>query len=70
MTSEARIAARMAIQAQLAESTLAKSDETRRAFASNAVSFSPRLFGLDRASPRRPGIAGDFAVRRHSDRRL
>jgi hypothetical protein len=33
----------MAIQVQLAESTLAKSDETRRAFASNAGEFFAAL---------------------------
>jgi hypothetical protein len=70
MTSEARLAARVAIQAQLAESTRRSRAKLAAHLRRMQVSFLPRLFGLDRAPPRRPGGAADFAVQRNSDHRF
>jgi hypothetical protein len=70
MTSEARIAAGVAIQAQLAESMRRSRMKLAAHLLRMRLSFSPRLFGLDRAPPRGPGGAADFAVQHHSDRRL
>jgi hypothetical protein len=55
MTSEARLAARVAIQAQLVESTRRSRMKLAAHLLRMQVSFSPPLFGLDRAPPRRLG---------------